>query len=127
MKEPYNIANFETHVSTCKGPSKTINLSVGSTPTLDTMFKNLGGTKKVSLMQLQQKFPCPGLTVRDDSQIPVYLLHSPSCGGGGPTTDSIREKMYPSIAFAKLSKSQKDAIQAAQWQQYKWCNEEDLQ
>lgn len=126
MKEPYNIANFETHVSTCKGPSKTAKLSAAGTPTLDSIFKNLGGSKKASPIQ-PQKFPCPGITARDDSRIPVYLLRSPSCGGGGPTADSIGAKMYPRVAFAKLSKSQKDAIRAAQRQQYQWRNEEDLQ
>jgi hypothetical protein len=130
MKEPYNIANFETHISSCKGPSKKANLSAADTPTLDSMFKNHGWTKNALPARpsaTQKLVPCPGLTVSDEGRIPEYLLRSPSCGGGGPCTDSVRAKMYPEVAFAKLTNLQKDAIRAAQRQQYQWRNEEDLQ
>lgn len=115
MKEPYNVTNFKTHISSCKGPSKKKKLSAANTPTLDSMFINHGWAKKtISSAPSQEQIPCPGLTASNDSQIPEYLLHSPACGGSGPCTDSVKAKMYSNVAFAKLTNSQKAAIQAAQ-------------
>jgi hypothetical protein len=123
MKEPYNVANFETHLKTCRS-NKTAGM-----PTLESLFNKqpkmlektvLSAPTKRAVPPLPE--PCPGLTETDHPEIPKYLKRSPACGGGAPSLDTIASQ-FGKKTFSKLSPAQQQKAWSSQRAQLRWYND----
>ena len=118
MKEPYNVANFESHLKTCRS-NKTAGM-----PTLESLFNKLPKTTptKSATLPLPSPEPCPGLTETDHPEIPKYLKRSPACGGGAPSLDTISNQLWKK-QFSKLSPAHKQKVWSSQRAQLRWYND----
>ena len=122
MKEPYNIANFETHLKTCRS-NKTAGM-----PTLESLFNRQPKIPEKTVSAQTTKAispppePCPGLTEADHPEILKYLKRSPACGGGAPSLDTIASQLWKK-KFSKLSPAQQQKVWSSQRAQLRWYND----
>lgn len=122
MKEPYNIAYFESHVAKCK------NRTTSNTLTIENMFKNHPQPKqKKNDRKPATCIPCPGLSASDHSRIPLYLERTPATGGGTSKINKVSASLYPKVCYTDLSAEEQQNVLAAQRLERRWRNEHDLQ
>ena len=122
MKEPYNVANFETHLKTCKS-NKTSGM-----PTLESLFNKQSKTpEKTTTKSATPPLPepCPGLTETNHPGIPKYLKRSPACGGGAPSLDTIASQLWKK-KFSELSSAQQQKAWSSQRAQLRWYNDAEF-
>lgn len=120
MKEPYNVANFETHIAKCK-------ITTASN-TLTKMFKKEPSQKRAKIeRQPSTQIPCPGLSGSNHPRIPLYLERTPATGGGSSRIDKVSETLYPKTPYTNLSTKKQQDVIAAQRLHWRWRNEHDLQ
>jgi hypothetical protein len=124
MKEPYNIANFKTHVQSCKGSKKSRKLPGGSMSTIDSMMNTW--VKKPCILRPTGTTPCPGLTADNDNRIPIYFERTNTAGGGAVKLETVSSRLFPGIPFGNLKDEQKLEVRTAQRLSQKWRNERDL-
>ena len=125
MKEPYNVANFETHLKTCRS-NKTAGM-----PTLESLFnkqpkipeKTPSPPNKCAVSP--QPETCPGLTEVDHPEIPKYLKRSPASGGGAPSLDTIANQLWKK-KYSKLSSEQQKKVWSSQRSQLRWYNDAEF-
>ena len=119
MKEPYNVANFETHLKTCRS-NKTAGML-----TLESLFNKQPNKPEKTLSAptpLPVREPCPSLTETDHPEIPKYLKRSPASGGGAPSLDTIANQLWKK-KFSKLSLQQQQKVWSSQRAQHHWYND----
>lgn len=126
MKEPYNIANFETHLKTCRS-NKTAGM-----PTLESLFNKQPKIPEKTVPSPPTKCTvppqpetCPGLTEVDHPEIPKYLKRSPASGGGAPSLDTIANQLWKK-KYSKLSSEQQKKVWSSQRAQLRWYNDAEF-
>lgn len=124
MKEPYNIAYFESHVEKCKIRT------TSNTLTIKNMFKNHPQPKREKKdrkpLPHSTRIPCPGLSASDHSRIPLYLERTPATGGGSSKINKFSVSLYPDVHYIDLSAEEQQNVLAAQRFERRWRNEHDL-
>jgi hypothetical protein len=120
MKEPYNIANFESHLKTCKS-NKTAGM-----PTLESLFNKQPKIHERTTVP-SESLPncCPGLTETDHPEIPKYLKRSPASGGGAPSLDTIASQLWKK-KFSELSLVKQQKAWSSQRAQLRWYNDAEF-
>lgn len=126
MKEPYNLAYFESHVAKCKIRT------TSNTMTIENMFKNHPQPQREKVdsnpsTSTPSLIPCPGLTASDHPRIPLYLERTPATGGGSSKITKVSASLYPKVRYTDLSAEQQQNVLAAQRLERRWRNEHDLQ
>lgn len=125
MKEPYNIAYFESHVAKCK------KRTTSNMMTIKNMFKNHPQPKREKIdskpSTTSTRIPCPGLSASDHPRIPLYLERTPATGGGSSKINKISASLYPEVRYTDLSTEEQQNVLAAQRLERRWRNEHDLQ
>jgi hypothetical protein len=119
MKEPYNVANFESHLKTCKS-NKTSGMA-----TIESLFNKQPKILPSARAVPPLPEPCPGLRETDHPEISKYLKRSPARGGGAPSLDTIASQRWKK-KFSKLSPAQQQKTWSSQRAQLRWYNDAEF-
>lgn len=118
-KDPYDTNRFRTHVKDrCDKRPPT---AAANTPTVKQWSKKFNISLKTSNTSLRSR-PCPGLTVYDDSRIPVYLERTGAIGGGARSITRITQEIFKKY-FCQLSNPRKKEIIDRQIHEHRWQND----
>ncbi|KDQ60091.1 hypothetical protein JAAARDRAFT_45943 [Jaapia argillacea MUCL 33604] len=130
----YDTGNFKKHLEKCKRSTR----PAGGTHTISFLFKSLGRQQSSSssiplssahatrptASPSEQYWPCPGLSEKDDSRIPVYLSRTQVSSAGGKSALVIARQYFPDIVKIKhLSDNQRDIVDLAQKHSHTWRND----
>lgn len=114
MKTLYNVARFRDHVDGCTGRG---------VPSLEGLAEEAGWEfVKTKTTERIVERGCPGLTEKDDPQIPVYLLRPGGNGGGEKSVTVVAKNLFKK-PFRELSKKKKDEVLAVQESGHRWQND----
>ena len=122
MKEPYNVGNFKTHITNCKGPSKSQKLPAGGMKPIHTFFSKTPTSMKPEQISSSIIIPCPGLCETEYSRIETYLDRMGALGGGGSSVSAIAQELFGK-KYRKLSASRKRQVKTAQTHEWLWRND----
>jgi hypothetical protein len=119
MKYAYNVQNFETHITTCSGPSKNSKLPAGGMLSIHSYFQNprTSETPSSSIVHM----PCLGLSEADTPKIQGYLQQTGAHGSGASSVTVIALELYGK-KYKRLSESQKSQVKITQKHEWLWRN-----
>jgi len=124
IPKPYTFWAFKYHCKSGKCVPLKATLTISGIPKLAS-FGFSPSASSSSISPPSPWFtPCMGLWETSHPQISYYLIHCPSCSGGGHPQTNVAKAMY-SVPYRELEKPQKKIVDAMQRLDHKWKTNDD--